>query len=105
VQSGSRSIALREQLARLENDRADLRERPKGLEAALYRSSGNTLHRLLDALEVVLLDENSAPEMVNAALRPLLASVEVDYDNGSLNFSWRHSERRTSISFAMPLDD
>lgn len=103
IQNGSRSTALREQLARLEDNRASLRERQKGLEAALYRSSGNTLHRLLDALEHTLLDESSSAAQVNAAMRPLISAVEVDYVNGSLNFRWRHSDRQTSISFSMPL--
>ena len=56
-------------------------------------------------LEGALLDEASTPTQLSAALRPVMAAVEVDYVNGSLKFQWRRSERRIRITYAMPRDD
>lgn len=101
IERGAATPALRRRLSTLEAELAEAEHEIMRVDERIQQSSGVRLASVVSALERTFADPEASITAMNTALRDAFARCVVDYQEGVLEFYWRHSETPTDVHYTL----
>lgn len=105
LESGNASKAIRQRLADNEHALAEVQGELADVEERVLTSGGHVIERRVTRLMAALENEKATVTELNVALRETFRACVVNYEDGTLDFVWLHSDASTEVRFAMPAVD
>lgn len=101
IERGGATPALRRRLTQLEEALADAEREIMRVDERIEQSSGVRVAAVVSALERIFADPEVSITAMNTALRDAFARCVVDYQEGVLEFYWRHSDAPTYAHYTL----
>lgn len=101
IERGRATPALRRRLSKLEEELAETEREITRVDERIQQSSGVRLASVVTALERTFEDPASSTTARNTVLRDAFTRCVVDYQEGVLEFYWRHSDTPTYAHYTL----